>query len=288
GRTLLGYHERQSNRIVDIAECPVLVPEIGGRIESLREIAGLIVPAGRPGRVTVLATETGIDVDVAGVRMPDHGAKRRERLVALCRNAAVARLTVAGEIAVQLEEPRLSVAGAALRPQPAAFAQAAETAETAIGDLVAGHLAACGHIADLFSGFGTFSLALARSARVHAVEADAAALTVLDEAVRHANGLKPVTTERRDIMRFPLAARELAPFDGVVFDPPRAGAKEQAAELAASDVGAVAAVSCNPATFARDARILIDGGYRLERVVPVDQFVYSAETEIVGLFARQA
>jgi 23S rRNA (uracil1939-C5)-methyltransferase len=286
GRTLLGYHERQSNRIVDIAECPVLVPQIAGQLESIREIAGSILPAGRPARITILATETGLDVDLAGARPPDAGTKRRERLVALCRRAAIARLTIAGEIAVQLAEPRLPVAGVALRPQPAAFAQAAAAAQEAIADLVAGHLAACGHVADLFSGFGTFSLAFARFARVHAVEADAAALAALDDAVRHASGLKPVTTERRDIMRFPLTARELAAYDGVVFDPPRAGAKEQAAELAASGVGTVAAVSCSPATFARDARILIDGGFRLERVVPVDQFVFSAETEIVGLFAR--
>lgn len=286
GRTLLGYHERQKNRIVDIAECPVLVPEIAGRLDLLREIIGLTVPPGRPARVTILASQTGLDVDVTGVRPPDTGARRRERLSALCRRAAIVRLTVAGEIAVQFEEPRLSVAGVTLRPQPAAFAQAAEAAETAISDLVTGHLAACSRVADLFSGFGTFSLALARFASVHAVEADAAALAVLDAAVRHASGLKPVATERRDIMRFPLNAGELKRYDGVVFDPPRAGAKDQAAELAASGVGTVAAVSCNPATFARDARILIDGGFRLERVVPVDQFVFSAETEIVGLFAR--
>jgi 23S rRNA (uracil1939-C5)-methyltransferase len=150
------------------------------------------------------------------------------------------------------------------------------------------HLAGARRVADLFSGVGTFALALARHAPVHAVESSQAALDALQAALRRASGLKRVETERRDLFAFPLAPAELDGFDGVVFDPPRAGAKAQAEALAASDVPRIAAISCNPASFARDARILVDGGYVLERVVPVDQFVYSAETEIVGLFARQA
>ena len=153
--------------------------------------------------------------------------------------------------------------------------------------LVTGHLAGARRVADLFSGIGTFAIALARQAAVHAVEENSAALDALSQAIRRAPGLKPITTERRDLDRHPLSPQELENYGGVVFDPPRNGAKAQAAALAASKVPRVAAVSCNPATFARDARILVDGGYRLERVVPVDQFVYSAETEVVGLFPRR-
>jgi 23S rRNA (uracil1939-C5)-methyltransferase len=152
--------------------------------------------------------------------------------------------------------------------------------------LVTIHLSGAKRVADLFSGVGTFALALARRSTVRAVEADAAALAALTQATRRASGLKPITTETRDLFAHPLAPQELEKLDGVVFDPPFAGAKAQTEALAQSRVPLVAAVSCNPATFARDARILVDGGYRLERIVPVDQFVYSAETEVVGLFAR--
>ena len=155
-----------------------------------------------------------------------------------------------------------------------------------MASLVRGHLAGARRIADLFSGVGTFSLALAPEARVRAVEADASALDAFAVAVRRQPGLKPAATERRDLFVNPLAPSELAAFDAVVFDPPRAGAKAQAAALAASTVPRVAAISCDPASFARDARLLVDGGYRLERVVPIDQFVFSAATEIVGLFRR--
>ena len=283
---LLGYHERQSKAIIDIAECPVLVPEIAGRKDALRAIVKKLRPTKQPARLTVLASETGLDVDIAEVRPLEPGPKLHTDLVALCRKSGIARLTIAGELAVKLADPQLTIADVTVRPQPAAFAQAAIAAERAMSDLVCGHLSGCKSVADLFSGFGTFSLALARFAKVHAVEVDADALAALQDAVRHASGLKAVSTERRDILRFALSARELDRFDGAVFDPPRAGAKAQAAEMTGSKLRKVAAISCNPATFSRDSRILIDGGFRLERVVPVDQFVFSAETEIIGLFAR--
>jgi 23S rRNA (uracil1939-C5)-methyltransferase len=171
-------------------------------------------------------------------------------------------------------------------PPPGAFLQASAEAEAVMAALVADHLAGARRVADLFSGIGTFALALARQSPVHAVEASEPALAALPAAARRATGLKPITTERRDLFAMPLAPQELRAFDAIVFDPPRAGAKAQAEALAVSEVARVAAVSCNPATFARDARILIDGGYALERVVPVDQFVYSAEVEVVGLFRR--
>jgi 23S rRNA (uracil1939-C5)-methyltransferase len=155
-----------------------------------------------------------------------------------------------------------------------------------MADMVVSHLAGAQKVADLFCGFGTFALALARHAAVRAVENNPAALEGLSAGLRRGSGLKHVETERRDLFTFPLSPAELNGFDGVVFDPPRAGAKAQAEALAASTVPRIAAISCNPASFARDARILLDGGYRLTRVVPVDQFVFSAETEVVGLFER--
>ncbi len=284
---LLGYHERQSNRVVDIAECPVLVPAIAGKLDALRTLLTKVRLKKQPVRLTILATDTGLDVDVANIwPVGDAGPKLRAGLVALCQTNGIARLTLAGELAVQLADPQLMIAGTIVKPQPGAFAQAAADGETILSGLVTGHLAGGKVVADLFSGFGTFTLALAKTARVHAVEVDRQALAALEEAVRHGQGLKQVTSEPRDLLRFPLSTQELKRFDGVVFDPPRSGARAQAEEIAASTVRRVAAISCNPATFARDSRILIDGGFSLTRIVPVDQFVYSAETEIAGLFSR--
>ena len=152
--------------------------------------------------------------------------------------------------------------------------------------LAATHLAGSGAIADLFAGFGTFSLALARQAPVFAIDNAADALSALGTAVRQGSGLKPVTTDVRDLMQFPLSPQELNAFDAAILDPPFAGARAQAATLAASGVTRIVSISCNPATFARDARILINGGFALERVTPVDQFVFAADTEVVGLFSR--
>jgi len=286
GGVELGYHARQSKRIIDIEECPVLVPEIARRLDALREIVAKLRSRKQPARLTVLASETGLDVDIADVWPVEPGPRLQADLVAICRRAGIARLTIAGELAVKLADPLLTVAGIAVKPQPAAFAQAAATAAGVMSDLVCNHLASSKSVADLFCGFGTFALALAPTCRVHAVEMDSDALAALSESVRHASGLKAVSMERRDLSRFPLSARELDRFDAAVFDPPRAGARAQAEEMAASKIRRIAAISCNPATFARDCAILTGGRFVLERVVPVDQFVYSAETEIVGLFAR--
>src|SRR5690606_38604699 len=170
---------------------------------------------------------------------------------------------------------------------PGAFVQAVEKAEQAMASLVAGHLAKAKRVADLFAGVGTFALRLARASDVHAVEGDAAALASLDRAFRFAAGLRRVTAEKRDLFVRPLTWKELdAGFDGLVFDPPRAGAEDQAKQIARSQVRLVAAVSCNPLTLARDLRILIDGGYLVRRIVPVDQFIWSPHLEAVALLEK--
>ncbi|MFZ1682420.1 MAG: RNA methyltransferase, partial [Rhizobiaceae bacterium] len=166
------------------------------------------------------------------------------------------------------------------------FLQAVAGAEEAMAALVGAHLAGRKRIADLFSGSGAFALRLARKAEIHAVEGDAASLAALERAYRGASGLRRITTERRDLFRRPLLARDLDRMQGVVFDPPRAGAEDQCRQIARSAVPAVAAVSCNPGTLARDLRILLDGGYRLLSVTPVDQFLWSPHVEAVALLER--
>jgi 23S rRNA (uracil1939-C5)-methyltransferase len=173
-----------------------------------------------------------------------------------------------------------------LLPTPGGFTQAVQSAEEALAAAVTAHVGNAAPVADLFAGIGTFTFRLAAKAPVTAVEGDAALVAAIEQAAHKARGLKKITARRRDLFANPLAPRELDSFGAVVFDPPAAGAKAQAEMLAKSQVAKVVAVSCNPATLARDARILIDGGYRLTRVLPVDQFLFSAEIEAVATFAR--
>jgi len=174
----------------------------------------------------------------------------------------------------------------AVRLPPGGFLQPSLAGERALTSAVLAGVGAAKRVAELFAGCGTFSLALSRTAQVLAVEHDKAMAAALADAMRHAPGRKPITVEPRDLDRRPLTPQELAKFDAVVFDPPHAGADAQAANLAQSRVPIVIAVSCNPASFARDARRLVDGGYRLQRVQPVDQFLWSAEIELAAVFAR--
>ena len=166
------------------------------------------------------------------------------------------------------------------------FLQATADGENALADLVVQALGSIQKAADLFCGAGTFTFRIAEHAAVHAVEYDAAALDALQSAARQTTGLKPITIERRDLFKRPLMAAELNAFDAVIFDPPRAGARELTAEIAKSDIETVIAISCNPATFARDLKLLADSGYTIERIVPVDQFLWSPHVEVVAVCRR--
>lgn len=283
----LGYYGRASHTIVAIEECPLVVTEIEGAIEGL---AHLVEPGlSRKGRaaLAVTASETGLDVAITGGKKVD-GPLRAE----LAKRAAaidLARLTWEGDILAERRAPTVTLSGLKVAPPPGGFLQATAEGEAALVRLVVEGVDGARRIADLFAGCGTFAAALARRAAVIAVESDAAALKSFDRALRGqgpALGLKPVELLARDLFRRPMLASELAKVDAVVFDPPRAGAAAQAERLAESHVPVVVAVSCNPATFARDARSLVDGGYRLVNVTPVDQFLWSPHIELVGLFRK--
>jgi 23S rRNA (uracil1939-C5)-methyltransferase len=281
---VLGFHRRQSDTIVPVSECAVLVPAIVKKLDALTAMAALALPARKPGRVTVVAADNGLDVAITGGAKPDR--RMLESLGRFGTDPAIARLTVDGGEVFQARRPEIAIAGATLFPVAGGFLQAAAPAEKAMTEAVIAHAGDARPVADLFCGLGTFTLRLARRAPVTAVEGEASLLAALDMGVRHAKGLKPVTVRRRDLFRNPLAPVELNAFGAVVFDPPATGARAQAEALAACKVPKVVAVSCNPATLARDARVLIDGGYRLSRVRPVDQFLFSAEIEVVATFER--
>ncbi|MGE0023759.1 MAG: class I SAM-dependent RNA methyltransferase, partial [Hyphomicrobium sp.] len=197
------------------------------------------------------------------------------------------RLVVAGVPIVVAGSLAVTIGGVAVEVEPSIFLQAVPEAERGLADFCLASLPkSAKEVADLFSGVGTFTLPLARRAKVAAFDSDKRAIAALSGAVRHAQGSKPVTAAVRDLFRDPLSVRELNLFDAVVLDPPRAGAQEQAERLARSKVATVIAVSCNPATLARDARILIDGGYRMGPVRAIDQFLYSAHVEAAVVFRR--
>jgi len=287
GRITLGYHRRKSADLVDIDECPVLLPEIVGKLPALRALAAAL--ATPEVRLTVLGTPAGLDVAAqTGARRP--GQRPVGGVVAQIGRLAVqhglARVSLDGEIVIERARPVLSMFEATVVVPPAAFVQAARASEEVMRELVTAALSRPKLVADLFCGVGAFTFGLARHARVLALDSDAAAVAALTAAARHAQGLKPIEAKVRDLFREPLSARELEPFDTVVFDPPRAGAHRQAQELARSNVGTLIAVSCDPGTLARDAAILTEGGYAVESVTPIDQFVFSAHVEVVAVLRR--
>ncbi|RIY03379.1 class I SAM-dependent RNA methyltransferase [Aureimonas flava] len=284
-RVLFGFHEALSHRIAPIETCLVAVPEIVARLKRFERLATLLIDRKRELRMTVTRTQTGLDVAIE--QTAKLSAELRQSAIAWgAEDQAVARLSVDGETLIENRVPTIDVAGVAVPFPAGAFLQAVAGAENRMAEIALAHLAPSKAVADLFCGFGAFTLRLARHHAVHAAEFDAPALASLEKARRAASGLKPVTVERRDLFRRPLTAKELARFDGVLFDPPRAGAEAQAREIAASGVRRVAAVSCNPVTLARDAAILVAGGYRLLRVTPIDQFLWSHHVEAVALFER--
>jgi len=280
----VGFTAPRAHHLVAIDKCPVLAPSLDGALPVAWAIADALKPAGKPLDIQTTATDSGLDIDVRG-----SGALTADRLSSLARVAAahnLARLTRHGELVAQREQPRLQVGRAQVPLPPGAFLQATAEGENTLAQLVVGHVGKAKQIADLFAGIGTFALRLAERARVSAADSDAAMIKALERAVSTTSGLKPVETQTRDLFRRPFVASELKVFDAVVFDPPRQGAEAQSRELAKSTVPVVVAVSCDAATFARDAKILLGGGYRLATVVPVDQFRYSHHAEIVGKFVR--
>lgn len=284
----LGYYARESHRVVAVRHCPVVVPEIERALPTLAELVAPGFSRKARGSLLVTATDTGLDVQVTGGKA-DPDLAERQRLAEGAATADLTRLAWDDEVVAERRKPLVRFSGIAVAPPPGAFLQASAASESVLVSLVKEGAGAARHAVDLFAGCGTFTFALARDIAMRAIDSEAAQLQALSDAARVQGpdlGLKPIATEIRDLFRRPLLADELKNVDTVVFDPPRVGAKAQAEALADSSVPRIVAVSCNPATFARDARSLVDGGYRLDRVTPVDQFLWSPHIELVGVFSR--
>jgi 23S rRNA (uracil1939-C5)-methyltransferase len=280
----IGFNAARSHDIVEIEECPVSMPSLIAVLPALRRLAVILVSKSDPARMAVTQTNSGLDISVDGVPAPKGEARKRASEYAILNDWT--RLSVAGEVIVEPRKPVLSFGKVPVFPAPGTFLQAVAHIEDAMSALVCGHLAKSKKVADLFAGAGSFTFRLAEKSAVHALESDAGSISALDQAWKLVQGLKPISTERRDLFRRPLNAGELKAFDGAVFDPPRAGAEAQCATLAKSGVRRIAAVSCNPLTLARDLRILIDGGFKLLSVTPFDQFLWSPHVEAVALLER--
>jgi 23S rRNA (uracil1939-C5)-methyltransferase len=276
----VGFAAPRAHQIVGIDRCPVLAPSMDGTIPAAWAIAEALGQIRKPLDIQVTATDVGLDVDVRG-----SGTLSTSTSAALARLAAphrLARITRHGDIVVQRTPPQIAIGRTHLLLPPGAFLQATAEGEAVLARLVLEHVGAAKSVADLFCGVGPFALRLAERSRVLAADSEAGAIAALTKAAAGAQGLKPIVAETRDLFRRPFVGKELSRLDAIVFDPPRQGAQTQVQEIALSGVKNVVAVSCNPATFARDAAILVAAGYRVTQVTPVDQFRYSAHVELVA------
>jgi 23S rRNA (uracil1939-C5)-methyltransferase len=281
----VGFAAAGSHDIIPVDRCPILAPGLNGAIDAAWALAEPLISIGKPLDIQLTATDNGLDADVRGSGpLP---AKMIATMSGVAEQHRLARLTRHGELVLMREPPTIMIGAAQVILPPGSFLQATIAGEEALAALVAGHCRRAKHVADLFCGVGPFALRLAAASRIAAFDSDAGAVTALQKAATSTPGLKPVKAEARDLFRRPLVVQELRDYDAVVFDPPRQGAQAQATQLAASKVPTVVAVSCNITTFARDAKILINGGYTIEGVTPVDQFRHTPHIELVARFVRK-
>ena len=280
---LAGFHQKGSDVVIDVPDCLLVTTALNAALPMVQALA--VLGASRKGElsVTVTETRTGLDVAVTGGKEID--TQFRSDLADLARAHDLARLTWEDE-SLTRRPPILAIGKAEVTPPPGAFLQATAEGETALLTAVRDALKGASNVADLFAGCGTFALPLAEQARIHAVEGEKTMVKALDHGWRNATGLKHVTSAARDLFRNPLLPDELQRFDGVVIDPPRAGAEAQIEQIAKTKIPRIAHVSCNPVTFARDSATLIRNGWKMTSLRVVDQFRWSTHLELVAAFDR--
>ncbi|HEY1709087.1 MAG TPA: hypothetical protein VGG10_12535 [Rhizomicrobium sp.] len=284
GAIEIGFHAAKSHTIVDLNECRVMTPALTALVPGLHAMMGALLHDGEKTELHVTETDTGFDLVLHWKRLET--TKLTAEIARWAERLNLARVTGNGEPLVELRAPVVRFGKARVKLPPDAFLQPTKDGEAILQAQVLAGIGRAKTVADLFAGCGTFALPLAEQARVQAIEQDGTMLTALAAAAKATQGLKPLAIEKRDLFKRPLAGPELAKFDAVVLDPPRAGASAQAKALAGSTTGRVVYVSCNAVSFARDARVLVDGGYRMGVIVPVDQFLWSSHIELVTTFER--
>lgn len=288
GQVRIGFIERGGARLTPIAQCPVLAPALEQVALALAPLAELALPM--RGEITLhcLLTDAGVDVAIKGAgRVELMHRPALEALSAMADRLDLARLSIDGEPIVERAKPLLRMGRALVTPPPGVFLQPTALGEETLARLTLDALAGARRVIDLFSGVGTFALRVAEQAEVLAAESDAEALAALKRAADGAGGaLKQVATLRRDLLRTPMSSLEMKKFDAAVIDPPRSGARLQAEQIARAPIRRLAYVSCDAASFARDVKVLVEHGFTLTRITPVDQFRWSPHVEVVGAMER--
>lgn len=289
GKPAAGFMAARSHDLIAIDRCLELDPGLARAPEVATALTRLLAGFGKPLDIQLTASQAGLDVDIRGLGEKNLGKQAnavRLQLVEAAEKLGLARLSLHGDIMVELRPPLIAMGKALVNPAPGGFLQATAAGEQILSDLMLEAVGKVKRVVDCFSGCGPFALRLAERAEVHAIEIEAPALAALDRAFRNTQGLRRITTEKRDLFRRPLFPQEMTRYDALVMDPPRAGAEALARQIAAAKIGKVVYISCDPASFARDAAIMIAGGLTLRSVTPVDQFRYSSHTEIIGVFDR--
>ncbi|NDR57512.1 class I SAM-dependent RNA methyltransferase [Aliiruegeria sabulilitoris] len=281
---LIGFHGRASDVVIDVPGCVLVEPALLAARPALAEM--ILLGGSRKGELsfTVTLSAEGPDIAVSGGKPLD--LDLRMALAGLVERHGLSRLSWGDEVVGLRAAPRVDFDGIAVTPPPGAFLQATRDGETALLKAITEAVGSARQAVDLFAGCGTFTLPLARHAELHAVEGAKELTDALIAGWRNASGLKHVSAETRDLFRRPLLPDELRKFEAAIIDPPRAGALAQTEQLAASGIDRVAAVSCNPVTFARDAGLLVAAGFRLDWVQVVDQFRWSTHVELAASFSR--
>ncbi len=286
GEITLGYLAPKSHDIVDVTACLVLDPALEALLPALRILMGDLLANGDKAKISMTKVENGVDINIEGFER-ELTAEERGKVADWAQGANVCRVTSDGEILAQHRAPYLTIAKENIEIPPGAFLQATQMSQEKLQTLVSEALADTkGPVADLYAGCGTFTLALAHDRPIHAFEGDGHCVKALINTAHHAKGLKPVEVSKRDLADRPLMPAELKKFAGVILDPPRNGAAPQIQQITESSVPLIVYASCNPTTFARDAAQLIEASYTLKTLTPVDQFLYSAHLECVGVFER--
>jgi 23S rRNA (uracil1939-C5)-methyltransferase len=283
-RVTLGFAEAGSHKLVDLAQCPVMHPDLFALIAPLRLLLVHMLKDRRQGDIRMTVVDGGVDLMISGVEV--EGLAATEALTDFAALHRLARLSVdEGYGATPRWEPdpvSVTLSGVPVSMPEGAFLQATADGETCLVDAVNRALGSAQAVSDLFAGLGTFSFGV--PGVIHAAEGSRDAIAALQMAAKRAG--RTIAAEHRDLFRRPVTAKELARFDAIILDPPRAGARDQIIEIAASTVPRIALVSCNPATFARDAKTLVDGGYQLDWIQPVGQFRWSTHVELAAAFRR--
>ncbi|PIT69515.1 class I SAM-dependent RNA methyltransferase [Bartonella tribocorum] len=281
----VGFNRYLSHEIIALEECSVSHPELISQLCNIRKLCAFLSSSAKRFHITITRVENGLDVALSGCTV--HHESLRQKMINAALSYGITRLSVEGEVLIEREKPVIYLGDVRVEFPSGGFLQATCEAENIMGNIILTHLKKAKNALDLFSGVGTFTLRMAKKMNVHAVENDEKALENLSSAAHFSTDLKTITCEKRDLFRHPLSVKELECFEYVVFDPPRAGAEEQVRELAKATVSRVVAISCNPATFARDLSLLVAGGYTIEEITPIDQFLWSPHVEIVAVLSKK-